>query len=135
MTPELAKALNELAITLLGLITTAVIPWLFTLIRSYAKARVDAIKNKDTRAALEFALTRLDSTAETVVTELNQTVKELSADGKLSKEDAKTLLKRAYSRVVTRLPGDATATLQSAFAERMQAVIVGKIEAKVAGAK
>ena len=135
MTPELTKALNELAIAIVSLITTAFIPWAFSLARAYAKARIDAVKNQDVRAALEFALARLDATAETVVSEINQTGKALTADGKLSKEDALAILKVAYKRTTARLPVDATATLKSAYGDRLQAILVGKIEAMVAKAK
>lgn len=132
MNPELAKALNELAITLIAGITTIFIPWAFALARSYAKAKVDRIQNQCVRESLEFALTRLDKTAGTVVAEVEQTRKELVADGQLSKEDARKLLSLAYTRTKARLPEDATATLQQAFGEKLQAVIVGKIESKVA---
>ena len=135
MDPSLAKALNELAITVVSLITTAFIPWAFSLFRSWAKAKVEAIKNQDTRHALEFALQRLDATAQTVVSELNQTGKTLTADGKLSIEDAKSLKELAFKRVAQRLPEDAIATLKAAYAARLSGLIVGKIESKVAGAK
>jgi hypothetical protein len=135
MTPELTKAVNELAITLLGLITTVFIPWLFALVRAYAKAKIDSIQNAEVRKSMEFALQRLDATAETVVAELNQTVKELAADGSISAEDGKLLLRKAYNRLSSRLPADATATLQSAYGDKLQAVMVGKIESKVAAAK
>ena len=135
MTPELTKALNDLAITIVSIITTAFIPWAFSLFRSWAKAKVEAIADKNARDALVFALTRLDETAATVVDELNQTVKQLSADGKLSKEDSAKLLRVAYNRTTARLTEDTTATLQNAYGERLQAVLVGKIESKVATAK
>lgn len=135
MTPELTKALNELAITILGLITTFFLPWVFALIRAYAKAKIDAVQNKDKRAALEFALQRLDTTTDTVVNEINQTGKNLTADGKLSKEDALLILKMAYKRTAARLPADATATLKLAYGERLPAMLVGKIEATVGKAK
>lgn len=135
MTPELTKALNELAITLLGLITTVFIPWLFSLVRAYAKAKVERIQNQCAREALEFALKRLDATAETVVAEINQGEKELSADGKLTPDEAKLLLKKAYARLNARLPADALATLRAAFADKLTQVMVGKIESKVAQAK
>jgi hypothetical protein len=136
MTPELTKAVNELAITLLGLITTVFIPWLFALVRAYAKAKIDSIQNAEVRKSMEFALQRLDATAETVVAELNQTVKELAVvDGSISAEDGKLLLRKAYNRLSSRLPADATATLQSAYGDKLQAVMVGKIESKVAAAK
>ena len=132
MTPELSKALNELALTLLGLITTVFIPWAFSLFRAWAKAKIEAVKNSEVRNALNDAMSRLDLTAETVVKELNQTMRDtIAVNGKLTKEDGNKLLVRAYNRTLSRLPMDAKATLESAFKDKLQAVIVGKIEKKV----
>lgn len=132
MTPELSKALNELALTLLGLITTVFIPWAFSLFRAWAKAKIEAVKNSEVRNALNDAMSRLDLTAETVVKELNQTMRDtIAVNGKLTKEDGNKLLVRAYNRTLSRLPADAKATLETAFKDKLQAVIVGKIEKKV----
>ena len=132
MNPELTKAINELAITVLGLITTVFIPWAFTLFREWAKARIETVKNAEARNALNDALSRLDLTAETVVKEINQTIRdEVVVDGKISKDEAKSLLTRAYNRTLNRLPADAKATLETTFGNKLQAVVVGKIEKKV----
>jgi hypothetical protein len=134
--PEVSKAINELAITILGLITTVFVPWGFSLFRAWAKAKIESVKNKDIRDAMNDALSRLDLTAETVVKELNQTMREgVAVNGKLSPEVAQKMLQRAYSRTLTRLPLDAKATLEGAFKDKMQALVVGKIEAKVGADK
>lgn len=135
MDPELAKALNELAITVMTVVIIPSIIYFAKLAKAYGDAKVSQIKNRCLRESLEFALTRLDATAQTVVTELNQTRIEMTADGKLTPEEAKKLLQTAYTRLKQRLPADAAATLQEAFSDRLQAVIVGKIESKVAAAK
>ena len=132
MDPSLAKALNELAITIVSGIVTVVIPLAYRLVKSYAEAKISHISNTETRAALEFALDRLDATAQTVVTELNQTAR---PDGRLNAEQAKDALKKAYARISARLPDDVLAVLRKTYGEKLQAVIVGKIEAKVADAK
>lgn len=135
MTPELAKSINDLALWVVAFMTSTVLPLLGVYFVKWARAKIESVKDKNTRAALEFALNRLDATAATVVTELNQTSKTLTADGKLSKADAITLLKTAYKRTCTRLPADAMDTLNASFGDRLQGVLVGKIESKVAGAK
>ena len=135
MDPALAKALNELAITIVSIITTGFIPMAYMLFRKWANAKVEAIQDKNARDALEFALKRMDETVQTVVDELNQTQRDLAADGKLSREDALKLLRMAYGRTTARLTTDTAAALKNAFGERLQSVLVGKIEAKVALAK
>jgi hypothetical protein len=134
--PEVSKAVNELAITILGLITTVFVPWGFSLFRAWAKAKIEAVKNTEVRNAMNDALSRLDLTAETVVKELNQTMREgVAVNGKLSPEVAQKMLQRAYSRTLSRLPADAKATLEKAFSDKLQPIIVGKIEKKVGDAK
>ena len=135
MDPELSKALSDLMLTLIGGITTVFIPWAFAIARAYGKAKVAAIENKDARATMEFALTRLDETARTVVDEINQRFKKASEEGKLSREDARKLLSTAFHRLSVRLPQDVTATLQNLYGDKLQSVMVGKIESKVAMAK
>lgn len=130
--PEVSKAVNELAITIIGLITTVFVPWGFSLFRAWAKAKIETVKNQEVRNAMNDALSRLDLTAETVVKELNQTMRNtVAVNGKLSKEDGNKLLVRAYNRTLSRLPLDAKATLETAFKDKLQAVVVGKIEKKV----
>jgi len=130
--PEVSKAFNELAITILGLVTTVFVPWAFSLFRSWAKAKIEAVKNTEVRNSLNDALSRLDLTAETVVKELNQTMREqVAVNGKLTPEVGHKMLQKAYTRTLTRLPMDAKATLDDAFKDKLQAIIVGKIEKKV----
>jgi hypothetical protein len=134
--PEVSKAINELAITILGLITTVFVPWAFTLFRAWAKAKIEAVKNTEVRNAMNDALSRLDLTAETVVKELNQTLRDkLEVNGKLTPEIGHKLLQNAYTRTLSRLPMDAKATLEKAFADKLQPIVVGKIEKKVLDSK
>jgi hypothetical protein len=140
--PEVSKAVNEFAITILGLITTVFVPWAFSLFRAWAKAKIESVKNKEVRDAMNDALTRLDLTAETVVKEVNQTLKDkVAVDGKLTEKTGHDLLRVAYARLKSRLPADAMATLKNAFPDSaenenlLQKVIVGKIEKTVGDAK
>lgn len=135
MDPELSKAITELLLTLIGLITTVFLPWAFAVARAYGKAKIESIQNSNVRAAAEFALVRLDETAKTVVDEVNQRLKVANAEGKLTKESARSLLTTAYRRLSVRLPQDVTATLKELYGDNLQQVMVGKIESKVAQAK
>jgi hypothetical protein len=128
--------MDPVTISLIGtVIQTLVLPLLLMVVKGFFDSKKDAIKNKDTRAAIEFALDRLNYTAQTVVMELNQTSKKLGADGKLSKEDATLLLQSAYSALSTRLPADALATLQAVYGDKLPSIMTGTIEATVAAAK
>jgi len=130
--PEVSRDINELAITILGLITTVFVPWGFSLFRAWAKAKIEAVKNTEVRNAMNDALSRLDLTAETVVKELNQTMREqVAVNGKLTPEVGHKMLQKAYTRTLNRLPMDAKATLEKAFADKLQSIVVGKIEKKV----
>jgi hypothetical protein len=134
--PEVSKAINELAITILGLITTVFVPWGFSLFRAWAKAKIESVKNTEVRNAMNDALSRLDLTAETVVKELNQTMRDgVAVNGKLTAEVAHKMLQKAYTRTLTRLPADAKATLDNAFKDKLQGIVVGKIEKKVGDGK
>ena len=135
MDPELSKALSELMLTIIGGITTVFIPWAFAIARAYGNAKVAAIKNADMRKTMEFALTRLDETSRTVVDEINQRLRNANTEGKLSKEEARSLLTTAFKRLSVRLPQDVTATLKDLYGDNLQQVMVGKIESKVAMAK
>jgi phosphoribosylformylglycinamidine (FGAM) synthase PurS component len=135
MDPELSKALSELMLTIIGGITTVFIPWAFAIARAYGNAKVAAIKNADMRKTMEFALTRLDETSRTVVDEINQKLRNANTEGKLPKEEARSLLTTAFKRLSVRLPQDVTATLKDLYGDNLQQVMVGKIESKVAMAK
>jgi membrane-bound lytic murein transglycosylase MltF len=108
----------------------------------YLRAKADLVKSKKVRDTLNDALTRLDLTAQTVVQEVNQTMREkVEVDGKLTPKAGHELLQTAYARIKSRLPADAKATLEAAFPDRqegenlLQKVIIGKIEKTVAETK
>jgi ABC-type tungstate transport system substrate-binding protein len=136
MDPEVSSAINSLVAAIIVGITTIFLPWAFSLFRAWAKAKIESVKNKEVRDAMNDALSRLDLTAETVVREINQTIREgVAVNGKLTPEVGHQLLQKAYTRTLTRLPMDAKATLEKAFPGILQAVVVGKIQKKVGDAK
>jgi hypothetical protein len=135
MTPELSKALNELAIVLISGITSILIPWAFKIARAYAEAKISSVKSAESRAILTFALERLDNTAKTVVAQLNQRVVVRGEDGKIPADLKDKILSTAYRAVMERIPADVRATLEVYYADKLQNVVLGKIESKVSDAK
>jgi hypothetical protein len=142
MTPELQKELSDLLIMVIQVIVIPAISAIGYFVVQYLRAKAENVKNKEVRDALNDALTRLDLTAQTVVKEVNQTLKDkVAVDGKLTEKTGHDLLKVAYARLKSRLPADAMATLKNAFPDSaenenlLQKVIVGKIEKTVGDAK
>ena len=142
MTPELQKELSDLLIMVIQVIVIPAISAIGYFVVQYFRAKTDNIKNKEVRDALNDALSRLDLTAQTVVKEVNQTLKDkVAVDGKLTEKTGHDLLRVAYARLKSRLPADAMATLKNAFPDSaenenlLQNVIVGKIENTVGDAK
>lgn len=142
MTPELQKELSDLLVMVIQVIVIPAISAIGYFVVQYFKAKTENIKNKEVRDALNDALSRLDLTAQTVVKEVNQTLRDkVVADGKLTKEAGRDLLRVAYARLTKRLPADAKAVLQNAFPDSieneklLQQVIIGKIEKTVGDTK
>jgi hypothetical protein len=131
--PELSKAVNELAVTAVSVITSTILPLLVYFLVQWLRAKISKVKNEEVRDALNDALSRLDLTAETVVKELNQTLVDglKKSGGKLTKDQQGKILKVAYDRLSSRLPIDAAAILQRTFGDRLREVLVGKLEKKV----
>ena len=131
---NLTDAWQQLLVALLGLVTTVVIPAAAMLARSWVKAKVAKIQNDETRAGIEDALERLDLLIQTQVAELNQTVKQVGADGKIDTAEALRLKKAAFKLVSAQLNPWMKETLQKALPD-LQRYIASRIEAKVAEAK
>jgi hypothetical protein len=127
----LQKSLSEVAATLLTLLTTVLIPYGLVLLRSWVKSKTALIEDRNLREGLEFAFDRLDHTAETVVREIDQLVKQ-RVDGKV--KNPQGLKNAALGRVYKRLPATAMQVLQQNYTEQqINAIIGGKIEQKVKG--
>ena len=142
MTPELTKELNDLLVTIIQVIVIPAIGAVGFYVVQYLRAKAELVKSKTVRDALNDALTRLDLTAETVVKEVNQTMRDqVAVNGKLTPKTGHDLLQVAYTRLKSRLPADAMATLKQAFPDSTEnenllgKVIVGKIEKTVGDAK
>lgn len=125
----LQKGLYEAVATILTLVTTVLIPYAAVLVRSWVKSKIAAINDENLRNGIEFAFDRLDKTAETVVREIEQVLKQ-KLDGNVVKPEV--LLSNAIARTWKRMPAAATDTLKKNFnAEEIQKIIRGKVESKV----
>jgi hypothetical protein len=125
----LQKSIAEIAATALTLLTTVVIPYGLALLRSWVKAKIALVEDQRLREGLEFALARLDATAETVVREIDQSVKQRQ-NGKVVRPEM--LQAAAIDRVYRRLPPPALAELGKHYTDkRLKYIIRGKIESKV----
>lgn len=142
MTPELTTELDKLLIMIIQVIIIPAVSAGGYFVVQYFRAKTENVKNKEVRDALNDALTRLDLTAQTVVKEVNQTMRDqVAVNGKLTAKTGQELLKVAYTRLKKRLPADAMDILQKSFADtepdehRLQKLIVGKLEKTVGDSK
>ena len=131
MDPDQIKNLtSEVVTTLLSLVVTVLVPYGLALLRTWVKAKTAAIEDKTLREGVEWAFDRLDATAETVVREIEQTIKERAPNGKTVKPD--NLQAVAMARTWKRLPPTASEALRQMYPEpELRNVIRGKIEAKI----
>jgi hypothetical protein len=83
---------------------------------------------------ISHAMGRLDFIAGTIVADLNQRVKQVRADGKLTPEEAQKLKTLALARVKAQLPPYLAKTLAVAVID-LEKYISSKIEQKVLEAK
>ncbi len=125
----LQKALNEFATTILTIVLTVIVPYGLALVRTWLKAKTDAIEDAKLREGIEFALNRLDHTATTVVEELRQTMVRRDEDGKV--ENPGALQEQAVSSLFSRLDPNTQATLKKMYPANLKNVLKGKIESKV----
>lgn len=95
MEPNLAETINQgistIVVTLLGLVTTVLIPYGVALFRSWVKAKIAKIADDKTRADLEQASARLGYITEAVVAAINQSVKVAAADGRIDPDEKRRL--------------------------------------------
>ena len=122
------QLLSTVILSILGLVTTTVLPYAVILARSWFKARIAKIKNDELRAAADFAMQRLDHIVCNVVKEIQQT--KLTSETQLTKEQGKQLLAAAYSRVKTQVTADILETVKTVVNDPDRYLIT-KIEAAV----
>ena len=132
------KGVSDILNALFMLIMVGAIPfaavWLkawFAAKTAEANAKIEALKNKDKREAIESALVRLDRTAATVVAELDQSKVVRDAEsGKITDPDK--IKAEAVRKVVNRLPTDAVTEIKLAYSpDALARLVSSKIEEKV----
>lgn len=130
MSEILEKATQEIITTVLTFVVTVAVPYGLVLARAWFKAKTAAIEDAKLREGMEWALDRLDKTAQTVVDEIAQTIKARNEAGKVRNPEG--LQATAMSRTWKRMPAHATETLKRMFPEaELRQIIKGKIESKV----
>ena len=137
MAPELKEALdNGLAALLTAGVSIAgtLATYGLVLFRSWVKAKVAAIGDKQLRDGIEHAMGRLDFIATTIVADINQRVKAARADGKLTPEEASKIKTIALARIKAQLPPYLAETLAGSVQD-LDRYISAKIEQKVLEAK
>lgn len=122
------QLISTVILSILGLVTTTVLPYAVVLARSWFKAKIAKIKSDELRAAADFAMQRLDHIVCNVVKEIQQT--KLTGEQQLTKEQGKQLLTAAYNRVKTQVTADILETVKTVVNDPDRYLIT-KIEAAV----
>ena len=137
MAPELKEALDACLTTILTAsvgVAGTLATYGLVLLRSWVKAKVAAIGDKQLREGIEHAMGRLDYIVSTIVADINQRVKAARADGKLTPEEALKIKSIALARIKAQLPPYLVETL-SGSVQDLDRYISAKIEQKVLEAK
>lgn len=122
-TDQILALLVPALVTAIGLMVTLGLHKL----KVYVATRTD-------NATIAFALGRLGDIIQTVVDDINQSVKQAASDGKLTKEEALALKDLAVSRVFAQIPPDLAAVLDKTVGD-LRAWVDSKIEQAVYEAK
>lgn len=137
MTPELKDALQQLlttaALGVLGLLGI-VIPYGLLLARKWILSKLASIDDEQARNNIIHAVDRLNGIIETVVAEINQTARQSGADGKLTREEAQELKRKAASRIGALVPAYMHDSLRIAFGD-LNRYVSGRIESEVLAQK
>jgi hypothetical protein len=138
----LLKGLADIINLVLAFIITTLLPYLFLLFRNWYKlkiaemrTRISAIENADLRNGINDALTRLDQTTETVVAEIEATIKKIDARTAkvVNAEEIKVV---ARNRILARLPPNVQRVLCSTYEPKdLDRLVDSKIERKALAMK
>lgn len=130
MNEVLDKAVSDAVTTILTFVVTVLVPYGLALLRTWVKAKTAAIEDAKLRDGIEWAFSRLDATAETVVREIEQVLKTRNGAGKVVAPN--DLLSTAMARTWTRIPPHAAEALKKMYPDlELKKLIRGKIESKV----
>ena len=121
------QLLSTVILAVLGLLSSTILPYAVILARSWFKAKIAKIQNDELRAAADFAMLRVDRIVSNVVREIQQT---RPTGEPLSKEQAKSLLSKAYGMVKAQVTDDIMEIVKTVVKDPNR-YIVTKIEASV----
>lgn len=130
ITDAINQGLTTIVVSLLGLVTTVLIPYGVALFRSWVKARIAAINDDKTRADIEHAAERLGHITQAVVDAISQSVRQAGADGKIDPEEKRRLKLLALQEVRKQIPPYMDETLRASFGN-LERYISLKIEQAV----
>jgi len=123
LSQQLLAIIIPFAATALSILTT----WALYELKKFIKARTGS-------AELEDSMIVLENVIQGVVTEINETLKAVGADGKLSAADAKLLKERALKSIGRQLP-PATKKILDKNIAHLGSYVSGKVEVAVLSSK
>jgi len=123
----LQTSINDLVSIFVGTVVPALLIYGITLFKAWSQAKVAAIKDQQLRDALDFALNRLDQTAQTVTAEIRQRYVTRDQAGKV--ENADSLAVKGVNMIHSRIDPSSRATLERIYGREVLAKIYrGKLE-------
>lgn len=120
-------SLGELVAVVVGTVVPALIVYGLKLFKAWSEAKISQIEDQKLRDALDFALNRLDQTAQTVTAEIRQRFVKRDASGKV--ENAGDLAAKGINMIHSRIDPLSRSTLEQIYGKDVLAKIYrGKLE-------
>lgn len=123
LSQQLLAIIIPFAATALSILTT----WALYELKKWIRTKTGSVELEDSMIVLENVI-------QGVVTEINETLKEVGADGKLSPEDARLLKSRALKTIGRQLPPATKKVLEKNIAN-LGNFVSGKVEVAVLSSK
>src|SRR5574343_1173512 len=116
----------------LDLVLTVLVPYAIILGRAWLKEKTALIKDQRVREGVEFALDRLDKTAQTVTAEIRQRCLVRSPEtGKVT--NAASIQEKGIKRLHARLDADTRTMLKGLYGDELVKIYRSKIEQHAKG--
>ena len=126
------KAMADGVGTILDLVLTVLVPYAIILGRAWLKEKTALIKDQRVREGGEFALDRLDKTAQTVTAEIRQRCLVRSPEtGKVT--NAASIQEKGIKRLHARLDADTRTMLKGLYGDELVKIYRSKIEQHAKG--
>lgn len=128
----LNKAMADGSGIVLDLVLTVLVPYAIILGRAWLKEKTALIKDQRVREGVEFALDRLDKTAQTVTAEIRQRCLVRSPEtGKVT--NAASIQEKGIKRLHARLDADTRTMLKGLYGDELVKIYRSKIEQHAKG--